>query len=185
MTAIDVHMANAIATTSYYEGRLEVIDSKLRDLLQRAPISGDDNNNNDNNKECNRLRAEKESTKQCLKICAEASRNVSRRLQKEPRAKASGGDKDAVEVHQGRENTTSNQGCIPIQSCQDTEKVDTNIFKDVLAARDSLQVIAVASENLFSVVRVTAEAGATQLIGHMSSSILEELLQDRARFHEA
>jgi len=182
MTAIDEHRANIVTTTSYFEGRLEEIDSRLRTLLQRVRISGYDNDDNDC-KECNQLQDEKESAKQCLKICAEASRNASRRLHEQPRAKASGEEKDVVELQQGREDKSSKQECIQMQSCQATGNVHTNVFEDVLAAQGSCQIIAVASANVLSAVRVTAGAGAKQWIGHLSSSTLEGLLEDQTGLH--
>jgi len=178
MTVINEHMANIVTTTSYFEGRLEDIDSKLRILLQHVRISGDDNDDN-HCKECNQLQDEKDSAKQCLKICTEASRNASRILHEQPRAKASGEGKDVGELQQGREDKSSKQECIQMQSCQATGNAYTNVFEDVLAAQGSCQIIAVASANVLSAVRVTAGAGAKQWIGHLSSSTLEVLLQDQ------
>ena len=181
MTAINEHTSSIVATTSYFEHRLGEIDSKIRILLQRVAILGDDNDG----KEYSRLQDEKESAKRCLKICAAASRNVSRRLYEQPRAKARSEDKDTIDLQPGREGKNSKQECIQLQSHQDTGKVYTNVFEDVLAAQGSCQIIAVASEDMLSAVRVTAGAGAKQLIGHLSSSTLEGLLQDRTRVHEA
>ena len=181
MTAINEHTSSIVATTSYFEHRLGEIDSKIRILLQRVAILGDDNDG----KEYSRLQDEKESAKRCLKICAAASRNVSRRLYEQPRAKARSEDKDTIDLQPGREGKNSKQECIQMQSRQATGKVYTNVFEDVLAAQGSCQIIAVASEDMLSAVRVTAGAGAKQLIGHLSSSTLEGLLQDRTRVHEA
>jgi len=181
MIAIDEHMSSIVATTSYFEDRLEVIDSKIRILLQRGRILGDDNDG----KGCGRLQDEKESAKQCLKICAAASRDVSRRLYEQPRAKARSEDKDIIGLQQGREGKNSKQECIQTQSRQATENVYANVFEDVVAAQGSCQIIAVASEDMLSAVRVTAGAGAKQWIGHLSSSTLEGLLQDRMGVHEA
>ena len=181
MTAINEHTSSIVATTSYFEHRLGEIDSKIRILLQRVRFSGDDNDG----KECGRLQDEKESAKQCLKICAAASWNVSRRLHEQPRAKARSEDKDTIDLQPGREGKNSKQECIQLQSHQDTGKVYTNVFEDVLAAQGSCQIIAVASEDMLSAVRVTAGAGAKQWIGHLSGSTLEGLLQDRTEAHEA
>lgn len=97
------------------------------------------------------------------------SSNVSRRLHEQPRAKASGIDKDVVELQQGWENKGRKQECIHMQSSQATGKVHKNIFEDMLTALGSCQIIAVASENVFSAVRVTAGARAKQWIDHLSS----------------
>ena len=64
MTAINEHTSSIVATTSYFEHRLGEIDSKIRILLQRVAILGDDNDG----KEYSRLQDEKESAKRCLKI---------------------------------------------------------------------------------------------------------------------
>ncbi|XMA19905.1 hypothetical protein WAI453_012696 [Rhynchosporium graminicola] len=185
MTALDEHMANIIATTSYFESRLEAIDSRLQTLFQRVRISGDGDNDN-NCKEYDRLRDEKESAKQCIAICVEASRNASRRLHEQPRAEAGGKDKDATfELQQGLKDKKSKQERAQIEPHQATGKAHTHVFEDVLAADGSCQIIAVASEDLLSAVRVTAGAGATQWLGHLSCSTLEELLQDRKKVHGA
>ncbi|PVH71914.1 hypothetical protein DL98DRAFT_612748 [Cadophora sp. DSE1049] len=113
MTAIKEHMASIVTTTSYFERRLREIDCKLRVLLQRLRISGDDNDGNDNDgndndgndndgndndddyEKCKRLQEEKESTEQCLKICVEASRDANRKLCEQP-TWVSAKDNDAV-----------------------------------------------------------------------------------------
>ena len=77
------------------------------------------------------------------------------------------------------------QDRVQIQARQVIEKVQTNIFEDVLAGPGSCQIIAVASENLLSAARITAEAGATQWIGYRTSNTLEKLLQDREGGYEA
>jgi hypothetical protein len=77
MIAIKEHIASIVTTTSYFENYLYKVDSKLRTLLQRVRILGEDN---DDYEEFDRLREDKESIEQCLKICAKASRNVNHRL---------------------------------------------------------------------------------------------------------
>ncbi|PVH70349.1 hypothetical protein DL98DRAFT_540909 [Cadophora sp. DSE1049] len=140
MTAIDEHMASIVATTSYFEGRLEEINSKLQILLLRQRLQ--------------RIRpaTRREGERKAMlgHMCSSFSE----------RAKASSEDKDVVELQQGREDKSSKQECIQIQSRQATGKVYTNVFEDVLAAQGSYQIIPVASANVLSAVRVTTGAGA-------------------------
>lgn len=182
MTAIKKHMTSIVATTSSFDDRLQDIDDKIQILMQQVKISGDENSDNITN-EHDQLQDEKESIAQWPKICAHSSSDVSHNLHKPSGIKANLRVTDPAELQDGPMSKSSKPACEGVQCRRAEGENNTNIVKDVLAARESCQIIVVASEHLLSAVGVTAEAGATQWIGHMSKCTLEGLLRGRDEVH--
>ena len=117
-------------TTSDLDERLKEINVRLQTLsIEGPPISVEDAVERD------RIQEEKDSTKQCLTICAQASQNVN--------------------------------------------QVRTHVFEDISADRDAHQVIVPTSGDLIVAKRISAGAGATQWLGQMPDTVLQQLSRDR------
>ena len=90
-------------------------------------------------------------------------------------------DEDAAERRQVQEEWDSTKRCLTIyaQASEYVDQVRTNVFENVSAAQDAHQVIVATLGDLISATRVTADVGATQWLGQMSDTALQQLSRDR------
>jgi hypothetical protein len=90
-------------------------------------------------------------------------------------------NEDAAERKQVQEEWDSIKQCLTIcaQASEHVDQVRTNVFENVSAAQDAHQVIVATFGDLLSAKQVTAEVGATQWLGQMSDTILQQLSRDR------
>lgn len=91
------------------------------------------------------------------------------------------GDNIDVGGEQMLEEAESAKQCLTIcaHASEHVSKGRTNVFEEVSAAEDAHQAIVSTVGDLISARRVTAAAGATQLLGQMSDSYLLQLSKIR------
>lgn len=73
------------------------------------------------------------------------------------------------------------KACLAVcaQASEHADKVRTNVFEDVTAAQDSDQIVVSTLGDLISAKRITAGVRATQWIGQMSDTSLQQLARGR------
>lgn len=94
-------------------------------------------------------------------------------------------DNDAPELQEGRQDKISSQEGILLHCRRPIQGALTNVVEDVLADRDSSQILTVASEHVLLAVRVTAKTGAMQWKGYISNSTLERHCRINSGVREA
>jgi hypothetical protein len=80
-----------------------------------------------------------------------------------------------------QEEIESAKECLAVcaQATEHADKVRTNVFEDITAAQDAHQVVVSTLGDLISAKRITADVGATQLLGTMSDTSLQQLARDQ------
>lgn len=219
-------------TTTDLEEHLQEIERKLEALPLRADAMSDEEA-----AERDRMRIERESTKQCLVICQQVSEQVNQlrpnvfedltatkgshqvdvasghvsakrvtasalqelqeklinttstleqhlqdidnKLRSPPSSAArilGGAERDQVQAEK-----ESIEQCLAIctQASQQADQFRTNVFEDVLAAREAHQLIVSTLGDLISAKRVTAELASTQWLGQMSDPTVQQLSKDQ------
>jgi predicted nucleic acid-binding Zn-ribbon protein len=80
-----------------------------------------------------------------------------------------------------QEEIDSAKECLAVcaQASEHADKVRTNVFEDVTAAQNSDQVVVSTLGDLISAKRITAGVGATQWLGQMSDTSLQQLARSR------
>jgi hypothetical protein len=71
--------------------------------------------------------------------------------------------------------------CLAIctQASRQADQVRTNVFEDVVAARNTHQLIVATLGDLVSAKRITTGLGATQWLGQISDTTIQRLSRDR------
>jgi conjugal transfer/entry exclusion protein len=90
-------------------------------------------------------------------------------------------DENIAERKRMQAEIDSTRKCLVVcaQVSEHAETVRTNVFEDVSAARDAHMVIVSTVGELISAKRVTADIRATQILGQMSNTSLQQLASSR------
>jgi len=104
---------------------------------------------------------------------------IDNRLQTFSSARISGGATDERKRFQDEKESIEQCLAVCTQASEQANKVRTNAFEDVSAAKDAHQLIVATLGDFISAKRVTAESGATQWLGQMSDAALQQLSRDR------
>ena len=76
--------------------------------------------------------------------------------------------------------TTSTNALICDEAVEQASLPQTNVFEDISTGPNSFQAIVTTLEDLISARRVTAETGATQILGKASDASIQQISRDRA-----
>ena len=180
-----------INTTSNLRQHLREVDQKLNILSsQGSAVSKLEDN------ERGRMQEEKDSTEQCLRICAWVSQHIHQVETNNFEDISTDSDKhrvlvsshekstratDVKEQHRMRREREGIQQYLSIyaEASEQANSANINFFEDVSAAQDAQQVTVATLGDLISARRVTAAARSTQWLGQMSDATVQQLSRDR------
>jgi hypothetical protein len=145
-------------TTVDLEEHLREIDDKLQTISPRDVIL------DESMAERRQIQEERDSTQQCLKICAQAGMHIDQ-LQPTVLENIS----TPSDAYQG--------SAAKLGGATEANKDRTNFFEDISTADDGHQILVSTIGDLISARRVTAGARSRQWLGQMSDETIQKLSQ--------
>ncbi|EDN04893.1 predicted protein [Histoplasma mississippiense (nom. inval.)] len=170
-------------TTSDLEDHLQDVENKLDSFIPKGTKM-----EHEDSMQWSRIQEERNSTQQCLRICADALEHKhAERLKARLEAMSQAAKmEETAEWEQFQEERNSLRQCLAIcaEASEQTKQVRFNEFEDVLSADDAHQVIVSTLGELISAKRITTGSRSAQWLGQMSDETLQQLSRDRSRVSE-